>query len=45
MERALLLDDGQQLMSGLVKVAALRSPDGVMIGLYEPNTWENVTSV
>uniref|UniRef100_M4BI01 Uncharacterized protein n=1 Tax=Hyaloperonospora arabidopsidis (strain Emoy2) TaxID=559515 RepID=M4BI01_HYAAE len=26
------------------KVAALRSPDGVMIGLYEPNSWENVTS-
>ncbi|GAB9468559.1 Glyoxalase-like domain [Globisporangium polare] len=27
------------------KVAAVRSPDGVMIGLYEPNSWENVTSV
>ncbi|DAZ92455.1 TPA: hypothetical protein N0F65_000239 [Lagenidium giganteum] len=26
------------------KVAAVRSPDGLMIGLYEPNTWENVTS-
>ncbi|TDH65358.1 hypothetical protein CCR75_003622 [Bremia lactucae] len=26
------------------KVAALRSPDGVMIGLYEPNSWDNVTS-
>lgn len=26
------------------QVAALRSPDGVMIGLYEPNSWENVTS-
>ncbi|ETO78922.1 hypothetical protein F444_06274 [Phytophthora nicotianae P1976] len=26
------------------KVAALRSPDGVMIGLYEPNSWGNVTS-
>ncbi|TYZ59538.1 hypothetical protein PybrP1_003456 [[Pythium] brassicae (nom. inval.)] len=27
------------------KVAAVRSPDGVMIGLYEPNSWDNVTSV
>lgn len=26
------------------QVAAIRSPDGVMIGLYEPNSWDNVTS-
>ncbi|KAI9918004.1 hypothetical protein PsorP6_013001 [Peronosclerospora sorghi] len=27
------------------KTAAFRSPDGVMIGLYEPNSWDDVTSV
>ncbi|KAI9914566.1 hypothetical protein PsorP6_008094 [Peronosclerospora sorghi] len=26
------------------KTAALRSPDGVMIGLYQPNSWDDVTS-
>ncbi|CCI39681.1 unnamed protein product [Albugo candida] len=26
------------------KIAAVRSPDGVMIGLYESNSWESVTS-
>nr|CCA15665.1 hypothetical protein PITG_11022 [Albugo laibachii Nc14]CCA16271.1 hypothetical protein PITG_11022 [Albugo laibachii Nc14] len=26
------------------KIASIRSPDGVMIGLYEANSWESVTS-